>query len=160
MSDASSDAVSSGIWRILLTLSVATCTVLLRQSNFGLSLALNSVADFSKTLARAPTSAESASYFQAWRAMWFGHVVWIWVMVIFRWLYFYFISRNYPYRCGAVVSCLNHLVLAVELRGFFCPVSGETCRRLIVGFIRLTSHPPCFFPWFLKFLCVGKKIPL
>ena len=63
---AAADMVSSGSWLILfrvLALSVAMCTVLLHLSNF--CLGLSSVADFSNTWARSPTSAECDSCFPA-----------------------------------------------------------------------------------------------
>ena len=58
------DAVSSGSWPILfrvLTLNVAICIICLHFSSFCLSL--SSVADFSNTEARAPTSAGRAPFF-------------------------------------------------------------------------------------------------
>ena len=82
------DAVSSGSWPILfrlLTLNVAICIVCLNFSSFCLS----SVADFSNTEARAPTSAGRAPFLPARRAMRFIYVVWEWVMVIFRWLFLF-----------------------------------------------------------------------
>ena len=82
------DAVSSGSCPILIkvvTLNVAICIVRLHFSNFCLS----SVADFSNTEARAPTSAGHVPFLSARRAMRFGHVVWVWVMVIFRWLFLF-----------------------------------------------------------------------
>ena len=36
------------------------------------------------------------------------------VMVVFRWLYFYCISRRYPLRWGAVVSWLNYVIPAID----------------------------------------------
>ena len=45
---------------------------------------LSSVADFSNTEARDPTSAERTPYFSLQRAMQFGHMVWIRVMVTTR----------------------------------------------------------------------------
>ena len=79
-------AVSSGSWPILfrvLTLNVAICIVCLHFSS------LSSVADFSNTEARAPTSAGRAPFLPARRAMRFVNVVWVWVMVIFRWLFLF-----------------------------------------------------------------------
>ena len=79
------DAVSSSSWPILfkvLTLNVAICIVCLHFSSF---CCLSSVADFSNTEARAPTSAGHASFLPARRAMRFMYVVWVWVMFIFRW---------------------------------------------------------------------------
>ena len=56
-------------------------------------LSRSSVADFSNTEARAPTSAGRAPCLPARRAMRFMYVVCVWVMVIFRWLFlFSFIS--------------------------------------------------------------------
>ena len=84
------DGVSSDSWHILfrvLTLNVAICIVCLHLSSFCLSL--SSVADFSNTEARAPTSAGRAPFLPARRAMRFMYVVWVWVMVIFRWLFLF-----------------------------------------------------------------------
>ena len=86
------DAVKSGSWPILfkvLTLNVAICIVCLHFSSFCCS---SSAADFSNTEARAPTSAGCAPFLHARRAMRFMHVVWVWVMVIFWWLFFLFSS--------------------------------------------------------------------
>ena len=80
------DAVSSGSWPILfkvLALNVAIWIVCLHFSSF---CCLSSVADFSNTEARAPTSAGRAPFLPARRAKRFMYVVWVWVMVIFRWL--------------------------------------------------------------------------
>ena len=77
-------AVSSCSCPILFkvqTLNVAICTVYLHFSNF---CCLSSVADFSNTGARAPTPAGRAPFLPARRAMRFGYVVWMWVMVIFQ----------------------------------------------------------------------------
>ena len=82
------DAVSPGSCPILFkvrTLNVAICIVRLHFSNFCLS----SVADFSNTDARAPTSAGRTPFLPARRAMQFWQVVWLWVMVIFRWLFLF-----------------------------------------------------------------------
>ena len=70
------DAVSSGSCLILfkvLTLNVAICIVCLHFSSF---FRLSSVADFSNTEARAPTSAGRAPFLPARRAMRFMYVVW------------------------------------------------------------------------------------
>ena len=85
---AMADEVSSGSCPILfnvLTLNVAICIVCLHLSNF---YCLSSVADFSNTEAMTPTSAGRAPFLPAWRAMQFGHLVWLWVMFIFQWLFF------------------------------------------------------------------------
>ena len=84
------DAVSSDSWPILfrvLTLNVAICIVCLHFSSF--CLCLSSVADFSNTEARAPTSAGRAPFLPARRAMRFMDLVWVLVMVIFRWLFLF-----------------------------------------------------------------------
>ena len=84
------DAVSSDSWPILfrvLTLNVAICIVCLHFSSF--CLGLSSVADFSNTEARAPTSAGRAPFLPARRAMRFMDLVWVLVMVIFRWLFLF-----------------------------------------------------------------------
>ena len=82
------DAVSTSCCPVLfkvLTLNVAFCIVCLYFSNFCLS----SVADFSNTEARAPTSAGCVPFLPTWRVMWLGQVVWLWVMVIFWWLFLF-----------------------------------------------------------------------
>ena len=82
------DAISSGSCPILfkvLTLNVAICRVCLRFSSF---CRLSSVADFSNSEARAPTSAGHAPFLPARRAMRFVNVVWVGIMVIFRWLFY------------------------------------------------------------------------
>ena len=79
----SADAISSGSCPILfkvLTLNVAICSVCLHFSSFD---CLSSVAE-----ARAATSAGRAPFLPARRAMRFVYVVWVWVMVIFRWLFY------------------------------------------------------------------------
>ena len=90
------DAVSSGSCPILfkvLTLNVVICIVHLHFSKFCFSL--GSVADFSNTEVRAPTSAGRVPFLPVRRAMRFWQVVWVWVMVIFRWL-FLFLSIEAP----------------------------------------------------------------
>ena len=80
------DAVSSGGCPIafkVLTLDVAISIVCLHFSSF---CCLSSVADFSNTDAMAPTSAGCIPFLPTRRAMRFMYVVWVWVMVIFRWL--------------------------------------------------------------------------
>ena len=82
------NAVISCSWTILFrvrTLNVTICIIYLHFSSFCLS----SVADFSNTEARAPTSAGRAPCLPARRAMRFMYVVWVWVMVIFRWLFLF-----------------------------------------------------------------------
>ena len=89
------DTVSSGSWSILfnvLTLNVATSIVCLDFSNF---CYLSSVGDFSNSEIRAPTSAGRASFLAAQRALRFMYVVWVRVMVIFRWLFFILIYRSH-----------------------------------------------------------------
>ena len=64
------DTVSSSSWPILfkvLTLNVTICTVLLHLSNF--CSGLRSVADFSNTETRAPTTTEHASCFSMWKVI-------------------------------------------------------------------------------------------
>ena len=81
-----SDAVSSSscpnLFKVL-TLNVTICIVCVHFSNFCLS----SVAYFSNTEARAPISAGCTPFLPMQRVMRFGHVVWVWVMVIFQWLF-------------------------------------------------------------------------
>ena len=83
------DVVSSGSCPILfkvLTLNVAICIVCLHFNNF---CYLSSIADFSNTEARALTSAGHDPFLPARRAMQFIHVVLVWIMVIFRWLFLF-----------------------------------------------------------------------
>ena len=83
------DAVSSGSCPILfkvLTLNVAICIVCFYFSIF---CYLSSVVDFLNTEARAPTSAGRVSFLPARRAIQFMYVVWVWVMLIFRWLFLF-----------------------------------------------------------------------
>ena len=94
------------------TLNVTICIVRLHFSYF--SFGLSSVASFSDTEARAPTSAGCTLFLLARRVKRFGQVVWVWVMVIFRWLFFFLIYRSYPYRWASVVPQSNYLILAVE----------------------------------------------
>ena len=82
------DAVSSGscpIFFKVLTLNVTICIMRLHFSNFCLS----SAADFSNTEARIPTSAGRTPFLPARRTMQFGQEVWVWVMIIFRWLFLF-----------------------------------------------------------------------
>ena len=84
------DAVSSGSCPILfkvLTLNVTICIVRLHFSNFWFSL--SSGADFSNTEVRAPTSAWRVPFLPARRGMRFGQMVWVWVVVIFRWRFWF-----------------------------------------------------------------------
>ena len=72
------DVVSSCSCPILfkvLTSNVAICNVCLHLSNFGFGL--SSVADFSGTEARAPTSAGWVTLSPVRKAMLFGQVVWV-----------------------------------------------------------------------------------
>ena len=81
------DVVSSTNWFTgFKVLNVVVLTILLHLNNFGLGL--SSVADLSSTSALAPTSAECVPCLNVWRVMRLGQTVWIWVMVIFRWLFF------------------------------------------------------------------------
>ena len=150
ISFSAADIVSFGSWPILfkvLKLSVTICAVLLHLSNF--CLKLSSVADFSNTWARAPTLFIHAK----------GNMVWTYglrVIVIFWWPYFYLISRHHPYRWVAVVSWQLFDPGCWPV-GFFQPPLGETHRWLDIGFICLTSHIPCCFPWLLRFSLWFKK---
>ena len=84
------EAVSSNSRPILfkvLMLNAAICIVHFHFSNFCFSL--SSVAYFSNTVARAPTSAGHAPFLLAWNAMQFGQVAWVWVMVIFQGLFLF-----------------------------------------------------------------------
>ena len=84
------EAVCSGSWPILLkvlTLNVTICIVRLHFSNFCFSF--STVAEFSNTWSRAPTSAGRTPFLPAGSVIRSGQVVWVWVMVIFQWLCFY-----------------------------------------------------------------------
>ena len=107
-------AFSTGSWYILfkvLTLNIIISIMLLHFSNF--CFTLSSLANISNTVTRAPTSAGRASFLRTGRAMWFGQVVWVWVMVIFRWLRFILTHRSHPYRWAAVAPRSNFLILVV-----------------------------------------------
>ena len=83
------ETLSSGNCPILfkiLTLNVAICIVRLHFSNFCFNL--SSVADYLNTGVRAPTSVGCVPFLPARRAMRFGQMVWMWVMVIFRLQFF------------------------------------------------------------------------
>ena len=69
------------------TWNVAICIVHLHFGNFCFSL--SSVTDFSNTRARATISAGRAPFLPARRAVRFGQVVCVRVMIIIRWLCFY-----------------------------------------------------------------------
>ena len=49
--------------------------------------------------------------------MCFGYVVWVWVIVIFRWLCFILFHWSHPKRWVAVVPRSNYAILAVDLWG-------------------------------------------
>ena len=77
-------AVSSSSWPILfnvLKLNVTICILRLHLSNFCFSLSY--LAGFSSTGTWAPTSVGQAPFVPTQKAMQFGHVVWVWVMIIF-----------------------------------------------------------------------------
>ena len=123
-----------------VTLDVAIGTVFLHLSNFGLGLSF--VADFSNTRARAPTSAECTFSFPAWRAMHFGHMVWIRILVFFHWLLFFL----YPYKWIAVFSRLNNMILAIDQWSY----STQHLVKLAVDptLDSFALHPAGCFPWF------------
>ena len=50
--------------------------------------------NFLNTVVRAPIPADCPPSRPAWRAILFGHLVWIWVMVIFQWLFFLHLSSS------------------------------------------------------------------
>ena len=86
------DAVSSGSWPILFKVQTLNVTICIVGFHFSSFCCLSSVADFSNTEARAPTSAGRALFLSARRAMQFMYVVWVWAMVIFRWLFLFLFS--------------------------------------------------------------------
>ena len=88
---------------------------------------------FLNTGARAPTSAEHFPFLPAWWVM--DDVVWVRVMITFRWLYFNLINRHHPKRWVAVVPRLNYLILAIDLWGFIRPASHEARHQPVAGFI-------------------------
>ena len=107
------EAVSSGSWPILfhvLKLNVTIWLVLLCFDYFCFNLI--SASDLSNTEARAPTSAGRTPFLPVRRAMAFGHVVWVWIIVIFWWLGFILIRRSHSKRGSAVVPWLKSLILA------------------------------------------------
>ena len=155
------DAVSCSSWPILykvLMLSVTMSTVHFGQSHFSWVLGLSSIADFSNTGVRAPTSAEHTHSFSPWMAKWFGYMVWIKVMVIFWWLYFFLINRCHFYRWIAVVSWLSHLILAIDLWGSFTQHQVKQAIGLILGSSTLLHIPHASLHSFWSFMCVFKKL--
>ena len=107
------DVISSGSCPILfkvLTLNVAICSVCLHFSSFG---RLSSVADFSNTEVRAPTSAGRAPFLPVRRAMRFVYVFWVWVMVIFRWLFYSLLLKPLLYRSSSS-SPIELTILSVK----------------------------------------------
>ena len=144
------DAVSSGSWPILfrvLTLNVAIYIVCLYFSSFCLS----SVADFSNTEARAPISAGRAPFLPARRAMRFMYVVWVWVMVIFRWL-FLFSSIEATHRWVAVVARSNWQSWALSRKTH----TSRTRLGIALSGQRVCSHT--FTSIMLLPMCTCKKI--
>ena len=98
------DAISSGSCPILfkvLTVNVAICSICLHFSSF---CHLSSVADFSNTEARAPTSAGHAPFSPVRRAMRFVYGSWLSFDGCF--ILFY---RSHSYRGVAVVPRLKRL---------------------------------------------------
>ena len=139
-------AVRSGSCPILfkvLTLNVAISIVRFHFSNFCFSL--SSEADFSNTWARVPTSAGRAPFLPARRAMWFG-LIWVWVMIIFRWLCFILMYRNHPNRWAAVVPRSNYLILAIVSWGLE-KAWADIDRLSVIWKSDLTDRiKHCFFP--------------
>ena len=118
-----------------LTLNIDRYNVFLHSWNF--CLCLSSVAYFSKTDARALTSVERAPFLPAQRAMRFGRMAWVRIMIINQWLYFYLINRRHPYIWVAVVSWLNYLILAVDL----CGSSAQNpCSSALLHIHNAVSH--------------------
>ena len=115
------DTVSSSRWSILfkdLMLNFAICICYLHWSNWSNWSNFCFCDWFFLTLGvSAPTSAELTPCLPVWRAMQFGHVVGIRIMVIFQWLYFSLINRCHPYRWVVVVSWPKYLILAIDLWG-------------------------------------------
>ena len=160
------DAISSGSWPILftiVTLNVTIWIVLLHVSNF--CLCFSSVTDFSNIGIRAPTLAEHAPYSPARWATWFGHVVWLTVMVIFRWLYSYLINRCHPSRYLAslgfqffllyifpVYSLSFHLKFNNLLLSFVFPVST----------VDLVTNLKIEFLWFISksVICLNRRFEM
>ena len=147
------DAVRSANCLILfkfVTFTVDMQTMLLHLSNFGLSLDLRSVADFSNTGARA----KCGPFFNA-REVWCSLELQLKSrgIEIFCELFFS-INIRYPYRWVQVVSWLNYLILTVDLGSFFFPSSISWRTPLTCLWIY-----PCCFPWFLlMYVCVARII--
>ena len=135
------DAVTTGSCPILfkvLTLNAAICIVCLHFSNFCLSL--SSVSDF-RTLGRRLQPQQDAPLFlPALRTMWFGQLVWVCVMIIFRWLFFFFFSSIEDTHSGSSpIELLDRGRLTV---GFIRPGPGSALRWIVRGFIRSHLGPP------------------
>ena len=134
-----------GLFYLVLTLSIAICTVLLYFSSF--CLCLSSVADFANTGTKTPTSAPLFYLFEERCGLAFGLSESHGDLSM---AVFYLINRRHPYRWVAIVSWLNCDLSRWHV-GFFRSPSGEARCWREFGFIRLTSHPPCCFPWLLRF---------
>ena len=108
---------------------------------------------------KALISEKRTSYLSAWRAKWFWHMLWIRVMVIYRWL-FLNSSRD------STLIYLRNSCLLTELFDpgnwsvmFLCLASIEERCLLTFGLICIASHPPYCIPWFpLVYACISRVI--
>ena len=127
------DAVSSGSWPILfkvLMLNVAICIVCLHLSSF---CCLSSVADFSKTEARAPTSAWRTPFLPARRV----YVCGLSVGHGYRSMaVFILIYRSHSYRWAAVVPRSNWRSWALSRKTH----TSRTRLGIAFGHQRVYSH--------------------
>ena len=151
------DVVSTGCRPILfkvLTSNVTICSGLLPLSNFCLCCVLQLQLIF-KHWGESSNLSRTHLWFSAWRAMRFGHTMWVKVIITFRWLYFNLINRWLPYGRVAVVSWLNHLILAVDLWGISSQYQVKRVVNPTMGSSALlhnhnaTSHV-------FEVLCMGK----
>ena len=130
------DAVSSGSWPILfkvLTLNVAICIVCLHFSSF---CCLSSVADFSNTEARVPTSAGRAPFFTCAKS----DAVYVCGLSVghgyFSMAVFILIYRSHFYRWAAVVPRSNWQFWASRRMSY----KSRTRLGIAFGRQRIYSH--------------------
>ena len=114
----------------------------------------DSVDDFSSIGTKAPTSAKSDSCLSAWRAMQFKLMIWMRVMVIFRWNFFSSIDPTLLLMSSSSFITKKIHPHHSKVR-ILHPASGKTPRWPVFGSFRFTSHSPCWIPWLhLQYACI------
>ena len=93
------------------------------------------------------------------RAMRFGHMVWVKVMVIFRWPYFNLVSSRNPWRWVVVVSWLNDVIIAVDIWGSSIQHLVKHAVNLMLGSAAVIYIHHATFHGFKCLTCWCKKFP-